>query len=42
MTFLDYMEKRPGTTIIIVMLLNLMIVVGVFVGALALVKWMFF
>ena len=39
---LDQMQKRPGTMMVAVLLLNIAIYVGLFVGALLFIKWLFF
>lgn len=42
MTLLDQMNKRPGTVMFAVILLNLVVGVGLFVGALLVIKHIFF
>ena len=39
---LDQMQKRPGITIVMMVLLNIAIYAGLFVGALLFIKWLFF
>ena len=42
MTLLDNMQKRPGTTIVAVFLLNIVVWAGLFIGALLIIKRIFF
>ena len=42
MTLLDQMEKRPGTVIVALALLSIVAYAGLFVGALFVIKWIFF
>ena len=39
---LDQMDKRPGTMIAAIILLDLGMCIGLFVGALLFIKWLFF